>query len=491
MHAHVAHVSNVMLVAAPLAASAGGAFSVATITRTWRQYFEQSFYHAAILPVLLTTLILAYIARPKTSEVIPEGFRKFQWRYLTVWSICVAADWLQGPYVYALYDAYGYSSNQIAELFVAGFASSLAFGCVVGSVCDRFGRKNCCMVYCLLYIISCITKHFNDYGLLMLGRITGGIATSILFSCFECWLVSEHCSRHQFSNGLLSYMFGLMFTVMYGVAIVSGLVAQGVADSVKFGPIYEGSNIYAGGYCGPFDLSMGCLVVGLVLIMCLWEENHGVDKQEVPASPVDNFKSACGLLISNLPMMLLGAVVACFEGAMYAFVFNWTPALQSQAHPTPHGVVFSLFMMACMCGASLSTVTSEWMKPSTRLISAFLLGTGAFLTVALVVSNQSFLKTTFFAFAVFEFSVGIYYPSIGEVKSQIVPEHVRATVYNIYRVPLNAVVVGLLLTNVSIVTSFSLNAVLLSIALFSILSIVMAGSREAEGSVLGIPLRQK
>ena len=26
---------------------------------------------------------------------------------------CVAADWLQGPYVYALYAAYGYSESAI------------------------------------------------------------------------------------------------------------------------------------------------------------------------------------------------------------------------------------------------------------------------------------------------------------------------------------------------------------------------------------------
>mmetsp|Transcript_30304 Transcript_30304/g.55144 ORF Transcript_30304/g.55144 Transcript_30304/m.55144 type:complete len:475 (-) Transcript_30304:79-1503(-) len=465
--------------------TAGGTPPAETISVPWSQYFQQSFYHAAIIPLLLITLILAYFARPSTSEVVPEGFRKFQWAYLTVWSFCVAADWLQGPYVYALYDAYGYSSNQIAELFVAGFASSLAFGCVVGSLCDRFGRKSCCMAYCVLYILSCMTKHFNNYGILMLGRITGGMATSMLFSCFECWMVSEHCSRHQFSNGLLSYMFGLMFTVMYGVAIVSGLVAQGVADSVKFGPIYEGSMMYAGGYCGPFDLSIGCLLVGLVLMMVLWEENHGADGAEALDSPVDNFKNACRLLVSNRPMMLLCAIVACFEGSMFAFVFNWTPALASKAYPTPHGVIFALFMMACMCGASVSTVTSDWMKPSTRLISAFLLGTGAFMTVALVVSNRSFLKTTFFAFAVFEFCCGLYFPSIGEVKSQIVPEHVRATVYNIYRVPLNGVVVSLLLTNLSIVKCFSLNAVLLSIALFAIMSIMMAWSREAEESKLG------
>jgi len=44
---------------------------------------------------------------------------------------------MQGPYVYALYDAYGLSTHEIEVLFVAGYASSLIFGTVVGSVADK------------------------------------------------------------------------------------------------------------------------------------------------------------------------------------------------------------------------------------------------------------------------------------------------------------------------------------------------------------------
>merc|ERR1719162_2047516 len=190
-----------------------------------------------IIPLMICTCVLAYMARPSTSEIIPAGFKSFQWNYLSVWCICIAADWLHGPYVYALYAAYGFSSSEIAQLFVAGFGASLVFGCVVGAVTDKFGRKACCIAYCVLYILSCMTKHFNNYHILMVGRITGGIATSMLFSCFECWLVSEHCARHNFSGGLLSYMFGLMFTCMYCVAVISGLCAQYAADSFAFVPI--------------------------------------------------------------------------------------------------------------------------------------------------------------------------------------------------------------------------------------------------------------
>ena len=69
------------------------------------------------------------------------------------------ADWLQGPYVYALYSSYGFDKSDIAVLFVGGFGASMVFGTFAGAAADRFGRKRLCQLYCLLYIASCATKH--------------------------------------------------------------------------------------------------------------------------------------------------------------------------------------------------------------------------------------------------------------------------------------------------------------------------------------------
>jgi MFS family permease len=375
----------------------------------WNEYFFQSFYHASIVPLGVTALVFAWLARPSTTEVIPPGFRSFQTAYLSVWSVCVAADWLQGPYVYALYSKYGFESYQIAELFVAGFGASLAFGCIVGSVADRFGRKKMCLAYCAFYITSCITKHFNSYPILMFGRITGGAATSMLFSCFECWLVSEHCCRHRFSDGLLGYMFGLMFTSMYFVAIIAGLAAQAVADGFAFQPISPGSIIHIGGYCGPFDMSIACLLIGMVLISFLWKENYG-DEGDDNTSVTENFAAACKLLKADRNMVLLCVVVSAFEGAMFAFVFNWTPALDSKDVPPPHGIIFALFMMSCMIGASIATIIGDAVKPQTRLMGTFAVGVTAF-ALLFFVGHASYLKTCFAAFLLFEFCCGLYFPT--------------------------------------------------------------------------------
>merc|ERR1719159_1891152 len=44
------------------------------------------------------------------------------------------------------------------------------------------------------------------------------------------------------------------------------------------------------------------------------------------------------------------------------------------------------------------------------------------------------------AFILFEVAVGIYWPAAGVVKAQVVPESCRATLYSLFRLPLNAIV---------------------------------------------------
>mmetsp|Transcript_83595 Transcript_83595/g.147850 ORF Transcript_83595/g.147850 Transcript_83595/m.147850 type:complete len:480 (+) Transcript_83595:86-1525(+) len=430
-----------------------------------------TFYHKAILPMLTLTILLSYHARPSKAEHPPEEFTKFQMTYLSVWSLCVAADWLQGPYVYALYQAYGFEHYQVAQLFVAGFAASLFFSCFVGSVADKIGRKRCCMAYCVFYILSCATKHFKSYHILMLGRVTGGIATSLLFSCFECWMVSEHLTRHEFSDSLLSYLFGIKFQVMYFVAIASGILAQFASDSFRFAPITKDSLVYVGGNCVPFDLSAFVLVIAFILIGLFWEENYGNPDSSSSSSSIrkiaENVKQAATMMLMDGKTLMLCIIVSCFEGAMYAFVFSWTPALETSNAAPPFGLVFALFMMACASGAACSTLVSERFDPLRRLAVVFVVSLVMFLVAAKTASVAGWLNLCFLAFMVFEFCVGAYFPAAGLLKSKLVPEQIRGTMYNLFRVPLNAIVVSLLLSDFDMLTTFGICASMLCVGLLA------------------------
>jgi len=135
-------------------------------------------------------------------------------------------------------------------------------------------------------------------------------------------------------------------------------------------------------------------------------------------------------------------------------------------------VIFALFMMACTCGASMATMVGDSLKAKTRLMIAFGVGIGSFMIAAIAASSQGYhLAACFTALLVFEFCCGFYFPSVGVLKSDIVPEHIRGTMYNIYRLPLNAVVICLLLSNISMIKCFGLCAFLLTIALVSVVGI--------------------
>ena len=150
-----------------------------------------------VLFVVLCLLCGAMLCLQNRESATPtsEDFQKFQRSYLIVYVCAVMGDWLQGPYVYALYAAYNFSKQQIAVLFIAGFGASGLLGTFVGEWADRHGRRLSCYVYCGTYILSCVTKHSANFYVLLFGRLTGGVATSILFSSFEAWLVAEHNKR--------------------------------------------------------------------------------------------------------------------------------------------------------------------------------------------------------------------------------------------------------------------------------------------------------
>mmetsp|Transcript_102512 Transcript_102512/g.289531 ORF Transcript_102512/g.289531 Transcript_102512/m.289531 type:complete len:496 (-) Transcript_102512:131-1618(-) len=456
-----------VLVAVVVRLALASAVDVQLQADSWFELFGASFYHQSLIPLVLVTVILAWHARPSTTEEITPAFKEFRLKYLLVWGFCVAADWMQGPYVYALYADYGFK-EEIAQLFVAGFFSSLVFGSVVGFFADQFGRKKMCIAYCFIYMFSCLTKHFKNYSILMVGRIAGGAATSILFSGFECWMVSEHLRQKQFSSGLLTYMFGMMYTVMYSVAILTGFVSQYAADAMPFAPLAEGSMMYYGGKLGPFDCAAALLILGAIAMAYMWDENYGSKFGTSADNSSKSFTNGVSLLMgfmdalrifaSDIRIAMLCIIVACFEGSMYALVFNWTPALESEGAPLPHGLIFASFMMACMCGVSLASMTSNLMSATAQLGLVSLLASFSYAIAMKTASNPGTHMICYISFLAVEFCVGLYFPLSGIVKSELVPERVRTTVYNMFRVPLNGVVAALLLTGLPVRKSFMLCA---------------------------------
>merc|ERR1712216_951426 len=77
------------------------------------------------------------------------------------------------------------------------------------------------------------------------------------------------------------------------------------------------------------------------------------------------------------------------------------------------------------------------------------------------------VQIRFVAFLAFEACVGLYFPMMGTLKGDIVPEDMRSTIYNIYRLPLNVIVLMPLTMNFSISTTFAVTTSILGVAVAS------------------------
>ncbi|CAA3005035.1 molybdate-anion transporter-like [Olea europaea subsp. europaea] len=281
----------------------------------------------------------------------------------------------------------------------------------------------------------------------MVGRVLGGIATSLLFSAFESWLVAEHFKR-GFDQQWLSLTFSKAVFLGNGlVAILAGLFGNLLVDTLNLGPV------------SPFDAASIFLAIGMAVILSSWTENYGDPSENKDL--LTQFKGAAVAIASDEKIALLGAIQSLFEGSMYTFVFLWTPALSPNDEDIPHGFIFATFMLASMLGSSIAS----------RLLASNSTRVEIYMQIVFVISSASLLLpllTNFLVtpskvkgggitfagclqllgFCTFEACVGIFWPSIMKMRSQYIPEEARSTIMNFFRIPLN-IFVCIVLYNVN------------------------------------------
>lgn len=282
------------------------------------------------------------------------------------------------------------------------------------------GRKRICILYGILYILSCVTKHFPDFKILLLGRIIGGICTSILFSTFESWMINEHNNR-GFGDDLLDSTFYYQNFGNGVIAILAGLIGNLV------------SGIFSS-FVAPFDASIVFLTMGLYFIFTYWSENYGDNSNGLLFS---NFSEAYYEVLKDIKILCLGVSQSLFEGCMYTFVFMWTPVLEKYWDNLPHGIIFSSFMVCCMIGSGIYKTASKFIRVEKLILIVYIISS-ACLAIPLFFENGYLIL---FGFCLHEICIGVFWPGMGKMKSSYIPERVRSTMMNYFRIPTNLFVV--------------------------------------------------
>lgn len=264
----------------------------------------------------------------------------------------------------------------------------------------------------------------------------------------------------------------------------AGLVAQVSADY--------------GGDIGPFQVAIALTVVALIIILS-WEENYGgfgekiecVDAvdgpcaaarvvveaeadrlaaeaeeeaaaaandkakkgdqptptKEAPAQPVTlkqssiltDLVASARFCVSCKPVLYLGLSQAVFEGAVYTFVFMWSKVLEhSLKTRVPVGLVMTSFMLSMTIGGMFSAFILPFFPGGVEGLSVFTYVVAAAAMCVPVFCFQ--FEYIFASFLVMEASVGIFYSCGGMLRSKYYPEQQQSSIMNVFRVPLNLLV---------------------------------------------------
>ncbi|KAI1124734.1 hypothetical protein F5Y10DRAFT_23218 [Nemania abortiva] len=354
-------------------------------------------------------------------------------RWYKAYSLAVAADWLQGPYLFSLYkDEYNLDAGRVVSLYMTDVITTAISAYFIGILADKHGRKLCCMVYCVLYAMSCFLTIVPVTPLLFLGRILGGISSSILFTVFDSWMVTG------FHNGKLDEE-GCDLTRTYAAtSVVSSLVA------ILSGILGEGLVWATGTKKSPFLVSVVLLWLALQTIWSSWAENFG---GEVSSKRTDSATRSSVWSVLRTPSILaLAFASTLFDGSMNLFLFYWMPALSSlhkSSGELPYGIIHSSFMAASMAAALAFNIIMDKriVRYSRLLVGVLFAAVFGFVKLAAAKTETG----AFWLFCLLEACRGMFAPGVGYLKANLIDDDARATVYSAMRTPFDVLVVVSLL----------------------------------------------
>ena len=417
------------------------------------QSSPQALFNTSLITLALLTAVAKLVQRTSSGndtgkETKPASVVSLQRRFLPVFWLLRCADWLQGPYFYEVYSSKIFngaaaSMSLVSRLFLTGFASTALFGPSVGRAADSYGRKKATLAFSIIYALGALSTKSVVLQVLLLGRVLSGIGTSLLFSAPESWLVGEAQKSGDDPNGkYLGETFGMAYAGDSIVAICAGQMA-GMA-AARRGPT------------GPFELSTGFLLLGGLLTALLWKENSAGRSGDDGSNQKPSIRDAIQVIQDDPKIMLVGAVQSLFEAAMYIFVLQWPPAIATgigrffkAGAAVPYGTIFSCFMACCLLGSTLFGQLAAKNVPTEdfaagMLSVATLAMTGA--TAMTASAGNAVLWGLMASFFAFEATVGMYFPTIGTLRSKYVPDSHRSVIMNLFGIPLNVLVVSVFLS---------------------------------------------
>lgn len=151
-------------------------------------------------------------------------------------------------------------------------------------------------------------------------------------------------------------------------------------------------------------------------------------------------------MLPDKRIVSLSLISCLFEGSLYLFGFFWPAAIKSvraasqDSSSPPFGLTFATFMSAAMLGSLAFSQSGQVITPPTIAQTLKLIVTIAAASLLVIVRAKP-ESLTLWAFCALQACVGIYNPSMGYLKEQLIQDGIRGKTYGLLRLPLNIFVV--------------------------------------------------
>ena len=405
-----------------------------------------AFYYKIIISYILLTTILfvvnSYLKSKEKKESSEEENnksmkltyeqKKLKLKFLCAYVITRAGTWGKSPYLFTLYLTYHkFTVDEIGFLYIIDAVFSFLSGPIFGSMADKYGRRLFSALYNVFVICNITLRITGIKSLAYLAQIFTGLGSTLLSTPFESWMVYE--SSLVFP-GQPKEQERFLQSVFKDQALYDSICS--IVVSCITAILFTFFGILA-----PLFFAILMSIIGFCIIRFTWNENkpNSISKK----STYDSFFIACKEL-KKRNVLTVGIVESIWNACLNLYIFIWTPVLKETSSTGEMNVGFIFIVMVIM--TIVGTLIFELLVIHLHL--------KYYPAYCLALTYESFAfymiyRTNDFTIRMILFSslniVSGFYPPLNSiVKSKILVEKYRATLMNIFKIPVSIYFIAVL-----------------------------------------------
>ena len=352
-------------------------------------------------------------------------------KFLSAYVITRAGTWGKSPYLFTLYLNYHkFTIEQIGILYIIDAVFAFISGPVFGSLADKYGRRLFSGLYNIFVVCNISLRVTGIKPLAYIAQIFTGLGNTLLTTPFESWIVYESSLLFPDKKEQEQFLQGVFKDQALYDSICSIVVS--CITAVLFTCF---------GILAPLFFAICMSIIGFCVIRFTWSENK--PNSVNPISAYDSFFDACTEL-KKRNVLSIGIVESIWNACLNLYIFIWTPVLQNTTETGKMnvGFIFIVFVITTIIGTLLFEllVIHSGLRYYPGYLFAFIFEGFAFYCIY---KYENFI-IRLIMFSSVNVVSGFFPPLNSIVKSKILIEKYRATLMNIFKIPVSIYFISVL-----------------------------------------------